>query len=260
MLKLLRTMAAVALVGPASFALAEDPAATGAKKAGDAAAEAGKQAVKAGDVAEKAADTAEKAGNVAEKAGYAAEKAGQKAEQAGQKAQKARDAVDEKYAKADAPGVKAARKAIGELERADPSLTRFFNGAAGYAVFPTVGKGAVGVGGAHGAGVVFEKGLAVGKATLTQVTLGLQVGGQTYSEVIFFETEKSLADFKKGEFTMAAQVSAVAATAGASANARYEGGVSVFTLAKKGLMAEASVGGQKFTFHPYQVATTASAR
>lgn len=163
-------------------------------------------------------------------------------------------------ARHDEPGVKQARQAIGQLKRADPGLTRFFDSAAGYAVFPTVGKGAIGVGGAHGTGVLFEKGNAIGKATLTQLTVGLQLGGQAYTEIIFFETEKALADFKKGEFAIAAQVSAVAAAAGASANARYVEGVSVFTLAKGGVMAEASVGGQKFSYEPFQKAITTSSR
>ena len=156
--------------------------------------------------------------------------------------------------------IKAARQAIGELQRADPKLGRFFGGAAGYVVFATVGKGAAGIGGAHGVGVLFEKGSAIGQATLTQVTIGLQLGGQAYTEVIFFETEKTLAAFKKAEFTMAAQVSAVAAADGASANAKYVDGVSVFTLPKGGLMAEASVGGQKFSYRAYRAGTTTSSR
>lgn len=159
-----------------------------------------------------------------------------------------------------AEGVKHARQAIGELQRADPGLTRLFAGAAGYVVFPTVGKGGVGVGGAHGTGVLYENGTAIGEATLTQLTVGLQLGGQAYTEVIFFETEKALASFKKGEFAMAAQVSAVAAAAGASANAKYVEGVSVFTLAKGGVMAEASVGGQKFSYQPFKKAIKTSSR
>ena len=169
-------------------------------------------------------------------------------------------AAGHKYATHDGPALKHAREAIGELERVDPGLKRLFDGAAGYAVFATVGKGAVGIGGAHGTGVLFEKGNAIGETTLTQLTVGLQLGGQAYTEVIFFETEKSLADFKKGEFAMAAQVSAVAATAGASADARYVQGVSVFTLAKGGVMAEASVGGQKFSYLPFHKAVTTSSR
>jgi lipid-binding SYLF domain-containing protein len=152
--------------------------------------------------------------------------------------------------------VKEARQAKVALQTADPKLDRLFDGAAAYAVFPSVGKGAVGVGGAHGNGVLFERGVAVGKASLTQLTVGLQVGGQVYTEVVFFENAKAVEDFKKGEYTMATQVSAVAVTKGASANVKYFGGVSVFTLTKGGLMAEASVGGQKFAYQAYPLATT----
>ena len=118
-------------------------------------------------------------------------------------------------------------------------------------MFPTVVKGAVGIGGASGSGIVFEKGQALGKARLTQGTIGAQIGGQTYSEVIFFETVPALTDFKKGTLALAAQVSAVAASAGASKDAKYQEGVAVFTHEKGGLMAEASVGGQKFSFEPF---------
>jgi lipid-binding SYLF domain-containing protein len=147
--------------------------------------------------------------------------------------------------------VKEAQGTIAVFKKTDPGLTRFFDHAVGYAVFPTVVKGAVGVGGASGSGIVFEKGKAVGKARLTQGTIGAQIGGQTYSEVIFFETVSALTDFKKGTLALAAQVSAVAASAGASKDAKYQEGVAVFTHEKGGLMAEASVGGQKFSFEPF---------
>ena len=147
--------------------------------------------------------------------------------------------------------VKEAQETIAVFKKADPGLSRFFDNAVGYAVFPTVTKGAIGVGGAAGSGVVFEKGKAIGKASLTQVTVGAQLGGQTYSEILFFETEQALTDFKKGTLALAAQASAVAAAKDASANAKYEKGVAVFTTGKGGLMAEASVGGQKFAFEPF---------
>jgi hypothetical protein len=240
MRKILSALFVVALVGPTALARADESPAADAKKAGEA---------------------AEVAGAKAEKAGQQAQLAGEKAEQAAQKAQRSSEPKHEKYARQDSRGaVKRARQAIGELQKADPGLTRLFDGAAGYAVFATVGKGAVGVGGAHGNGVLFEKGLALGKATLTQLTVGLQLGGQAYSEVVFFETASALADFKKGEFAMAAQVSAVIVKEGASANAKYTDGVSVFTHAKGGMMAEASVGGQKFSFRPYAKPVTISAR
>lgn len=150
-----------------------------------------------------------------------------------------------------ADDVKDAQETVTLFKKADPGLSRFFEGSVGWAVFPTVGKGAIGIGGAHGSGVLFQGGKAVGTCTLTQVTIGFQLGGQAYSEIIFFETEKTLADFKKGSFALAAQVSAVAAVEGASANAKYQLGVAVFTMAKGGLMYEASVGGQKFSFEPF---------
>jgi lipid-binding SYLF domain-containing protein len=149
-----------------------------------------------------------------------------------------------------ADDVQEARETIQVFKKADPGISKFFSASAGYVVFPTVGKGAIGVGGAHGSGILFEKGNPVGKATLTQVTIGFQLGGQSYSEVVFFQTAGTLTDFKKGKFELAAQASAVAASAGASANAKYTGGVAVFTVTKGGLMYEASVGGQKFGYEP----------
>ncbi len=120
--------------------------------------------------------------------------------------------------------VKEAQETIAAFKKTDPGLTRFFDHAVGYAVFPTVVKGAAGIGGASGSGIVFEKGKAVGKARLSQGTIGAQIGGQTYSEVIFFETLPALTDFKKGTLALAAQVSAVAASAGASKDAKYQEG------------------------------------
>ena len=154
-------------------------------------------------------------------------------------------------AAARADDVKDAQETIAVFKKTDPGLSRFFERSAGWAVFHSVGKGAIGIGGAHGSGVLFEGGKAVGTCTLTQVTIGFQLGGQAYSEIIFFESQKTLADFKKGNFALAAQVSAVAAAEGASANAKYQLGVAVFTIAKGGLMYEASVGGQKFSYEPF---------
>jgi lipid-binding SYLF domain-containing protein len=152
-------------------------------------------------------------------------------------------------ARADAT-VKEAKSAVTAMKNADPGLKKFFDHSVGYAVFPNVGKGGLVVGGAGGSGFLFKGGKAVGKTTMSQVTVGAQVGGQAYSEIIFFETAETFADFKKGEWTMAAQVSAVVLKSGASADAAYKDGVAVFTLSKGGAMAEASVGGQKFSFKP----------
>jgi lipid-binding SYLF domain-containing protein len=152
-------------------------------------------------------------------------------------------------ARADAT-VKEAKSAVTAMKNADPGLKKFFDHSVGYAVFPNVGKGGLVVGGAGGSGFLFKGGKAVGKTTMSQVTVGAQVGGQAYSEIIFFETAETFAEFKKGEWTMAAQVSAVVLKSGASADAAYKEGVAVFTLSKGGAMAEASVGGQKFSFKP----------
>lgn len=139
---------------------------------------------------------------------------------------------------------------IADFKNRDPSIKRFFANAHGYAVFPTVGKGGIGIGGAYGEGEVYERGRHIGTASLTQLTIGFQLGGQAYSEIVFFKDKKTTDDFKKGNFELSAQASAVAATAGAAANADYDKGVAIFTLIKGGLMYEASVGGQKFSFTP----------
>jgi lipid-binding SYLF domain-containing protein len=142
--------------------------------------------------------------------------------------------------------------AIALFKKTDEGIGQLFDTSAGYVVFPKIAKGAAGIGAARGKGQLFEKGNLVGEASLTQVTIGLQLGGQVYSEVIFFETAESLKSFKEGNFEFSAQVSAVAAAEGASRNAKYQHGVLVFTLARTGLMYEASVGGQKFSYRPYE--------
>ena len=137
------------------------------------------------------------------------------------------------------------------FQKADPGLTRWFEKAPGYVVFPSVGKGAVGIGGAHGKGVLFENGKAVGRTSMTQISVGASLGGQEFAEVIFFETPAALANFKQGNFAFSGAVSAVALKSGASANAKYKDGVAVFTATKGGLMLEAAVGGQKFGYDPF---------
>ena len=141
-----------------------------------------------------------------------------------------------------------AQKAIKSLQSADSSLTNAFNGSAGYAVFPSVGKAGLFFGAEHGNGIVYEKGKRIGEATLTEINVGAQVGGQAFYEVIFFETPEALANFKQSNYEMSAKVSAVLAAEGASANARYREGVMVFTLARNGLMVQAAIGGQKFKY------------
>ncbi len=145
---------------------------------------------------------------------------------------------------------------------------RFFNSAYGYAVFPTIGKGGVGVGGAYGKGRVYEKGRYIGDTSMTQVTVGFQLGGQAYSQIVFFEDQRALKEFTSGNFEFGAEASAVAITAAAGAKAgtagtsagvsggqhdakavgNYVKGMATFTVAKGGLMYEASIGGQKFSY------------
>jgi lipid-binding SYLF domain-containing protein len=139
---------------------------------------------------------------------------------------------------------------IAAFKNNDPNMKLFFSKAYGYAVFPTVGKGGMGIGGAYGKGEVYERKMLIGISSLTQLTIGWQLGGQAYSEIIFFKDKRALDDFRGGNFELGAQASAVAATAGASADASYDNGVAIFTLAKGGLMYEASIGGQKFSFEP----------
>jgi len=150
-----------------------------------------------------------------------------------------------------------ANAAKAEFLRQDPNLNTLLARASGYAIFPSVGKGAVGVGGAAGKGQLYEAGRTypLGQTELMQLTVGFQAGGQAYSELILFEDPVTLDNFKKGNFEFSAQATAVALRAGASANARYEKGVMVFTIAKGGLMYEASVGGQKFSYSPYLTPT-----
>ena len=152
----------------------------------------------------------------------------------------------------------------------------FIDDAYGYAVFPSIGKGGIGIGGAHGKGEVFVGGKKVGKTKMSQITYGLQLGGQVYSQMIFFRDERAFDDFTSGNFEFGAQATAVALTAGAQASTTSGGGgntssgtdadsskvnaddkeydsrsgMATFTIAKGGLMYEATLGGQKFKYEP----------
>jgi lipid-binding SYLF domain-containing protein len=132
----------------------------------------------------------------------------------------------------------------------DSSLDGVLRKAAGYAVFPSVGKGAIGVGGAYGKGVLYQMGQPIGYCDLSQGTIGLQFGGQSYCQIIAFETQQAVTDFKEGNFRFAAQATAVALKSGAGTNAKYTDNVAVFTMDEAGLMYEASIGGQKFSYQP----------
>ncbi len=146
----------------------------------------------------------------------------------------------------------------------------FFSKSYGYAVFPTIGKGGLGVGGAYGEGRVYRKGAYVGDAKVTQLSVGFQAGGQAYSQIVFFEDKRAFDEFTKGNFEFGADVGAVAITAAAGAKAgttgaaasasggekdaatagKYHKGMAVFVIVKGGAMYEASVGGQKFSYKP----------
>lgn len=143
-----------------------------------------------------------------------------------------------------------AQTTLSRARRDDPSLARVLSGSRGYAVFPAVGKGALGVGGAYGRGVLYQNGSQVGYCDLSQASIGLQIGGQGYSEIIVFETTSAVETFKQGNFHFDAQATAVGLTSGAGANASFADGVMVFTFGEAGLMYEASIGGQKFSYQP----------
>jgi lipid-binding SYLF domain-containing protein len=143
-----------------------------------------------------------------------------------------------------------AADALALAQHDDPDMADVLRDAHGYAVFPSVGKGAVGVGGAYGKGVLYERGALVGYCDVSQASIGFQLGGQAYTEIICFETKDAIDRFKTGNFAFDATASAVALKSGAAANAKYANGVLVFTMDQAGLMYEASIGGQKFGYQP----------
>jgi len=174
--------------------------------------------------------------------------------------------------KAEAVKIDKKKKRIAFIEAVEAfasagSLKSYFEEAYGCALIPTVGKGGIGIGGAHGSGYVFKEGEMAGTTSMSQLTVGFQWGGQAYSQIIFFENEFAYEKFTLGNFEFGAQASAVAIKTGAAAQTStggggsgsagkkqsdsvYDGGMAIFTVAKGGLMYEASVGGQKFKFKP----------
>ena len=147
----------------------------------------------------------------------------------------------------------------------------FFKNAYGYAVFPTIGKGGLGIGGAYGKGQVYKGGKVTGTASVVKLSVGFQAGGQALSEIIFFQDKRAYDDFTNGNFEFDAEASAIAITAGVDAKAgtqgatagasagpdtavqagtKYRKGMAVFVHQKGGLMYEAAIGGQKFGFTP----------
>lgn len=140
------------------------------------------------------------------------------------------------------------QRAILDIKAKDPGIQTFFDNSAGYAVYPSVGKGGFIVGGAFGRGLVIVNERLDGYTSLSQGTIGFQIGGQKYAQFIFFKDDTALNHFKRGNFELGAQASAVAITAGASADAAYDSGVAIFTVAGGGLMLEGTIGGQRFSY------------
>ena len=143
-----------------------------------------------------------------------------------------------------------ATSTLGEMNREDSGLDELTKKAYGYALFPQVAKGGLVLGGGYGRGVVYEQGQHIGYADLSQASFGLQVGGQTYSELIVFENKAALERLKQGRVDLAADASAVILKTGTAANARFVDGFAVFIRPIGGAMAEATVGGQQVTYVP----------
>jgi lipid-binding SYLF domain-containing protein len=154
--------------------------------------------------------------------------------------------------------------------KANEGVAPYFDSAYGYGIWPTIAKGGLGIGASTGKGRIYRQGNVVGTSRVSDVSIGLQAGGQAYSQVVFFEDERAFTDFTSGNFEFSAQASAVAITAsaqaatstegnratsgaggpGAAAAGGYTKGMQVFTLAKGGLMYEAAIAGQKYSYKP----------
>lgn len=157
------------------------------------------------------------------------------------------------------------KEALKILQRSDV-VSKFHKTAYGYAVFPTIGKGGIGIGGAHGTGGVYKGGAKIGDVSMTQISIGFQLGGQAYRQVIYFQDKRSFDEFTSGSFEFGAQAEAIAITSSAGAQAGTEGssasandaqaeasyhkGIIVFSMGKGGLMFQAALGGQKYDYTP----------
>jgi lipid-binding SYLF domain-containing protein len=151
-------------------------------------------------------------------------------------------------AQTDTQLVNESRQTIAVYRQKDPGIDGFFRRSVAYVVFPGIGKGGLGIGGAHGTGILFENNAPVGKVTMTQVSIGAQAGGEEFSEIVFYDVPKAVAELKQGHAELSGNLSAVALKQGAAAHTQFKNGVAVFTATKGGLMLEASVGGQKFDY------------
>ncbi len=141
-------------------------------------------------------------------------------------------------------------EAIAVFKSADPKIQRFFDRSYAYTVLPKVFKGAFWLGGAYGKGEVYEQNLLAGYCTISQATLGFSFGGEFFREIVFFRDKEDFDTFRESGYTFAAQATATALTVGAAVKAGYDRGVAVFIASDVGLMVDASLGGQKFSFSP----------
>src|SRR6187431_2274092 len=146
--------------------------------------------------------------------------------------------------------VEGIQDTISLFKTKDSSIDQLFSSSAGYVVIPTVGEGAFILGGAHGAGEAYEGGSYVGRVSVSEVSIGAQVGGQSYSQIVFFKTAEAFKKLKDNSFQFGAEVSAVGVDQGVAKNAKFKDGVATFVVPKGGLMAAAAVGGQKLSFQP----------
>lgn len=182
------------------------------------------------------------------------EATGEEATEAAETTEEAGDVVEEKKITVvfpkDTKLQNETKEAIKALVDGNPDIETHFHSAYGFAVFPKITKGGLGIGGAGGHGLVFDNKTVIGESKLAQATFGLQAGGQQYMEVIFFEDQPALDRFTAGKVKFSGQASAVALKDGASVDIDYQDGVAIFTKTIGGLMAEASVGGQSFKYKP----------
>jgi len=142
------------------------------------------------------------------------------------------------------------RETIALFKVRDPGIESFFERSYAYAVLPRITKGAVIVGGAYGKGEVFARGTKIGHCSMSQASVGFSFGGEYFREIIFFREKGHLDLFRAGDFTFSGQVTAVALTRGAATKNDYQDGMAVFVMADAGLMVDASLAGQKFSFEP----------
>jgi len=148
----------------------------------------------------------------------------------------------------------SADRTLQELKEADASLDGVLDDSAGYAVFPTIGKGGLIIGGGYGRGALYEDGKVTGYTDMTQAAVGALIGGQSFTELVVFQTPETLANFKKGNFSFGANASAIALNKGAASATEFKDGVAIFTRPNQGLMADASLNGQKFRYVPLEEA------